>query len=176
MKEKIIELKKVTRFSLIFTPSVFICCMLPYVVLTSENIKENFTIITLLLLIIAILAGTVTHELIHGICYALFNKKGFKTIKFGAYREHMVLYCQCSEPIKAKHYLITLLMPSIILGFIPLIVAFVIQSFALLFFACMMISGGVGDFIVAWYLHGIGKNDLIYDHPDKVGFCYKENL
>lgn len=65
-------------------------------------------------------------------------------------------------------------MPSLILGFIPLALAYMIQSFALLFFACMMISGGIGDYFCIWLLRGFDKNSMVLDHPDKVGFLYEE--
>lgn len=172
MKEKIIDLKKVNLFSALFTPVVFITSMLPYAAWTSENFKENFTIITFLFLIIAMIIGIIVHELIHGVCFAMFTKSGFKSLKFGAMWKHVAFYCHCSEDIKVKYYIVTLLMPSIILGFIPLILAYMIQSFALLFFACMMISGGVGDFYCVWLLRGINKDCLILDHPNKAGFIY----
>lgn len=50
MKEKIIQLRKVNFISMIFTPLLFLACMLPYAVLTNENIKENFSWFTLIFL------------------------------------------------------------------------------------------------------------------------------
>lgn len=175
MKEKNIELNKVNLIGTFFTILVFTANLVPYAAYTSENFKNNLTINTFLILGVASIAGIVIHELIHGICFARFNETGFKSIKFGAYWKHLAFYCHCSEPIKVKHYLITLLMPSIILGFLPLVLAYTIQSFALLFFACTMICGGIGDFYISWLILKLDKDCLIIDHPSKVGFYYTEN-
>lgn len=172
MKEKTLDLKKVNLFSVLFVPIFFIAAMLPYAAWTSENIKEGFSLTVFIAIMLAVIPGIIIHELIHGVCFAIFTKGGFKSLKFGVMWKYVAFYCHCSEPIKAKYYIVTLLMPSIILGFIPLIIAYSIQSFALLFFACMMICGGIGDYYCAWLLRNFNKDCMILDHPDKVGFMY----
>lgn len=173
MKEKTIDLKKVNLISVLFVPVIFITAVLPYAAWTSENIKESFSITVFITIMVAVIPGIVIHELIHGVCFAIFTKSGFKSLKFGVMWKYVAFYCHCNEPIKAKDYIVTLLMPSIILGLIPLLIAYSIQSFALLFFACMMICGGIGDYFCVWLLRNINKDSMILDHPDKAGFMYE---
>jgi len=170
MQEKCLNLRRVNIISAFVTPAIFIACMIPYSVFTAENIKEDFTIWIFLALIIATLIGMVVHELIHAVFFALFTKNGFKSIKFGAYWKQGALYCHCNDPIKVKHYRITILMPAIILGFVPLVLSYIIQSFPLLFFACIMISAGLGDYFCTWLLRGMDKDTEVIDHPEKSGF------
>lgn len=170
MKEKILDLKKVNIISMFLSPAIFIAFMIPYALFTTVSIKENFTLWTLFFIIIGSVLGIIIHELIHALFFALYTNSGFKSIRFGAYWKHLAFYCHCEEPIKVKHYRITLLMPVVILGFIPLILAYIFQNFGLLFFACLMISGGIGDFICVFLLRNMDKDTKVLDHPESPGF------
>jgi hypothetical protein len=86
----------------------------------------------------------------------------------------MALYCHCNEAITVAQYRITLLMPTIILGFIPVVTGYLIPDFFVLLFGCILISGGLGDFICEGMLRHFDKNMLVIDHPSKAGFLYKD--
>lgn len=69
--------------------------------------------------------GVIVHELIHGITWARYTTKGFKSIKFGVQWKTMTPYCHCEEPLKVKHYIIGGIMPALILGFLPFVYSLV---------------------------------------------------
>ena len=45
------------------------------------------------------------HELIHGITWAVFAKKGRKAISFGFIPQYLTPYCTCNEPLKKGEYI-----------------------------------------------------------------------
>jgi hypothetical protein len=66
-------------------------------------------------------------------------------------------------------------MPTVILGFLPVIVGFVINDFTVLFLGNTMIVGGIGDFIIVRMCRNLDKDSLRIDHPDKIGFHYQDS-
>lgn len=87
------------------------------------------------------------HEFIHGITWAFFSPKGWKSISFGFIAEYLTPYCSCNEPMKKHQIIIGALMPTIVLGFVPGIIAIFIGSSLLIFVAILMILGGRSRFV-----------------------------
>ena len=115
--------------------------------------------------------GIILHELIHGITWAIFAKDGFKSIKFGILWKMLTPYCHCKEPLKVKHYIIGAVMPAIILGQIPAIIAIIIGNLWLLFFGIFFTVAAAGDFLIINLISKENKDDLVQDHPSEAG-CY----
>lgn len=115
--------------------------------------------------------GIIVHEFVHGISWAQFASKGLKSMKYGINFKYMTPYCHCKEPLLVKDYIFGILMPAILLGFIPCIVAIFIGSCGLLVLGVMMTFAAGGDFIIAKLLINEPKTDFVLDHPTKVG-CY----
>jgi len=119
----------------------------------------------------AMIFGIVLHELIHGITWAWFTKNGFKSIKFGVLWKMLTPYCHCKEPLKVSQYMIGAITPSIILGFIPSILAIFIGNLGLLIFGMFFTAAAAGDFLMINLIRKENKDDLVQDHPSEVG-CY----
>lgn len=120
----------------------------------------------------AFLLLIVVHELIHGITWACFAKDGWKSISFGFIKEYLTPYCTCNQPMRKYQMILGSMMPTIVLGFIPGIVAVMIGSTELLFIAILMIIGGGGDLLVTFKLLAYkrnGKDVLFIDHPYELG-------
>jgi hypothetical protein len=128
---------------------------------------ESFWIWIVLLVLIL---GIIAHELIHGIIWARYTKNGFKSIKFGIMWKMLTPYCHCKEPLKVRQYVTGSIMPAIILGFIPAILAIIIGNTGLLIFGIIFIVVGSGDFLVIFTLRNEKENTLIEDHPSEIGF------
>ncbi len=143
-----------------------------YSFLSAFKLNNRFQIIPLVVLLLILL---LIHELIHGICFACSNTQKWKSVHFGFYSSTFTPYCNCRECLSKKAYIISLLMPTIILGFIPCIIAsFIGNNFLFLLGFCMIFGGG-GDFLYFYSLLGIdSKNQelLILDHPYKAGFIF----
>lgn len=113
----------------------------------------------------------VVHELIHGITWGLCARSGFKSIEFGVIWEYLTPYCTCSEPLKKSQIVLGALMPTILLGVVPGVVACCIGSTELVYMGGAMILGGGADIMIVGKIlrHKTGKTALFHDHPYKVG-------
>ena len=122
-------------------------------------------------IVAAALAGIIAHELIHGLTWAFFAPKGIKSMKFGIIWKWLTPYCHCKEPLMVKHYILGAIMPGLILGILPSIIALVTGSFAWFFWGMLFTLAAGGDFMIINLLRKQPSDCLIQDHPSKVG-CY----
>ena len=109
------------------------------------------------------------HELIHGVCHAIFAKNGWKSVKFGIKLKYGVAYCiTCTEPLKVRHFRVVEIMPAIILGFIPGILSLFIGYFPLLLLGVVVIAANADNFWRLLRLAKENKDDYTLDIPDEV--------
>ena len=118
-----------------------------------------------------IILGIMLHELIHGVTWSLFTKRGFKSIKFGVLWKYLTPYCHCKEPLKMKHYLLGAIAPAIILGFIPAIWGLIAGSVQMMSFGQIFILAAIGDFMIIKLLAGEPMDIYVQDHSSEPG-CY----
>lgn len=137
IKEKrTIDLNDVSRFSfhvllwaiLIFTVPFFLIWYGKITYSIFSSILEISFILSLLLnlfsFMMLLFIGIVSHELLHGVIWALFAKRGFKSIRFGIIKDPFFApYCHCKEPLLIKHYILGAISPALVLGVFPLIYA-----------------------------------------------------
>ena len=124
---------------------------------------------------VVLIIGIIAHELIHGIVWAIFAKKGFKSIKFGVLWKMITPYCHCKEPLKVKHYIMGAIAPAIILGVIPAIVSLFTGNIWLLFGGMFFTLAACGDFLIINLLRKEKSDDYVKDHPSEVGcFIYRK--
>ena len=122
--------------------------------------------------LVALIALIVVHELIHGLTWSRFVPGGFTDIEFGIMRDSLTPYCTCKTPLRKEAYVTGTLAPLVVLGIIPIAVAFCIGSVALLFVGIFMADGAVGDvmIVVKLLFHKSQTDDvLIFDHPTEAG-------
>ena len=153
---------------------ILIIFALPFVLIWNLKILTiSLSNVHIFLVLPIIFVGAIIHELIHGFTLALFAKNGFKSIKFGVHWKLITPYCHCKEPLKVKHYAIGMAMPLIIMGIIPAITALFIGNGFLLLFGILFTWAAGGDVIGLIMLSKLKINDVVYDHPDKMGFYKK---
>lgn len=180
-KEKLtINLMWANIFGLLILIPIVLIFGLPYYLLYNKEIDFKNIMDGLVLQDIAygglyvfgaIILGIVVHELIHGITWARFAKNGFKSIKFGVLWKMLTPYCHCKEPLNVSQYMIGAIMPAIILGFIPSILAIFIGNLGLLIFGMFFTLAAGGDFLIINLIRKENKDDLVQDHPSEAG-CY----
>ena len=130
------------------------------------------TLIALAVMII----GIVAHELIHGLTWALFARKGFASIRFGVLWKEMTPYCHCSEPLSVRHYMIGTLMPAVVLGVIPSLIALATGNVFVMAFGLFFTVAAAGDFMIIGLLRKEKPDDLVQDHTSKIGyFIFRRN-
>ena len=138
--------------------------------------NEGFTVLSNsirpLIFILIYFLSIIIHELIHGIFWAMFAKEHLKSISFGFIVQYMTPYCTCKEPLGKGGYIIGALMPTVILGIMPSLVAILNGSTILFVLGAIMILGGGGDLTVILKLlcSRINSNEVMYiDHPYQAG-------
>ena len=133
--------------------------------------KSFFGNMSSIILLAVIIVGIIVHEFIHGFTWAQFATEGLKSMKYGVIWKYLTPYCHCKEPLLVKHYITGGIMPAIILGFIPSIIAIIIGGYGLLLFGIFFTFAAGGDFIIVSMLLKQPASNLVQDHPTKVG-CY----
>ncbi len=118
-----------------------------------------------------LIAGIALHELIHGFTWAIFAKRGFKSIKFGVLWKMLTPYCHCKEPLKVKEYIIGAIAPAILLGIFPAVFAIFNGNVGMLVFGMFFTMAACGDFLIIDLIRKEDPNDLVEDHPTEAG-CY----
>lgn len=131
-----------------------------------EGLKSFLSISFLLTLPI----GIIIHEALHGFTWAIFAKKGLRSIRYGFNRKAMAPYCHCSEPLPKLHYMLGAAAPCAIMGIIPGVIALMIASNWLIIAAMFFTWAASGDIISLWMLRKVDPHKLIYDHPLRPGF------
>lgn len=113
------------------------------------------------------------HELLHGVGWVLWTKKGWKSIYLGVMWDSLTPYCHCKEPLKPKQYLIGGLFPFFILGIGVFFAALFTGNGVLFFLSLINILSAGGDTTIACMeLKYLKKNEECYilDHPTDCGF------
>ena len=189
-KEKLtIDLVKANLFGLIVMIPIILVYGIPFYLIHVKN-SASFNITEILesikpiaifgysaLFFIVFIVGVILHELIHGITWAIFAKKGFKSIKFGVIWKMLTPYCHCKEPLSVKHYMLGAIMPAIVLGFIPAIYGLVFGNFVILIFGAFFTLAAAGDFLIINLIRKENWNSLVQDHPSEVGcYIYRTNI
>ena len=164
------ELKDLTTTALkanVIGPLIGAVLSVPFIAayfLLGHNLKsatefEFFWIALSGLLIVSI----VVHELIHGITMGAF----------GIIVQYLTPYCSCKEPLRKHQYILGLLMPCIVLGIIPMILALIFGSFLLLVYGAFMTITAGGDLLImSMILKSSYKGDVYFvDHPTKIGLA-----
>ncbi|WP_380907020.1 DUF3267 domain-containing protein [Sphingobacterium chuzhouense] len=123
-----------------------------------------------IMILLTTIIGIILHELIHGITWAIFAKRGFKSIKFGVILKMLTPYCHCKELLTTKQYIIGALAPSIILGFLPALISLAIGNFPLLIFSIFFTVAAAGDFMIVKLMLREDKDSFVLDHPSEAGY------
>lgn len=126
---------------------------------------------SMLLFALAVVAGIVIHELIHGLAWTLAAHKPFDSVQYGFKWKTLTPYAHCKAPICAKAYRIGAFMPGLMLGILPALAGILLGSGGLLVFGVVFTAAAGGDFLILWMIRGVPSNSLVEDHPTRAG-CY----
>lgn len=183
-KEKLtIDLKWANKFGILLLIPIGLIFGLPFYLIWKPqlDIKQYLDSapqeagLGFLLIFGILIMGILLHELIHGITWAKFAKKGFKSIKFGVLWKMLTPYCHCMETLNVRQYIIGAITPAIIMGIIPTVIAIVIGNLGLLIFGMFFTMAAGGDFLIINLIRKESSSDLVQDHPSEAGcFIYRK--
>ncbi len=123
----------------------------------------------LLWFVLLMVLGIAVHELIHGITWLILTHNSFRHLSFGFLPGGV--YCHIDVPMPKRQYVIGALMPLLLLGIVPTILAFCIGSFLWLLLGIVFIMSAAGDIMIVWAIRKDPSDALVYDHPSEAG-CY----
>lgn len=172
-KKKTINLMKANLVALQYFAFFAVIFRLPYYFIWGLNLSElksENVIFRAFVPLIALVIGITVHELIHGVFFAKYAEKGFKSIKFGILWKTLTPYCHCKEPLKIKEYIIALLAPLLFLGIFPAIIGLFVGSFSLVAFGIFFSGAAAGDLMIYQLIRKENREDYVQDHPSEAGY------
>ncbi|MBN1952660.1 MAG: DUF3267 domain-containing protein [Bacteroidales bacterium] len=173
-KVYILPMRYANRFALILLIPVALFLGLPFYLVYGENILLVFRSGSFLLLFVVVTVGIVIHELLHGLVWSFFTREGFRAIRFGVKWDLLAPYCHCRQGLKVWQYVAGSAAPLIILGFVPVLWAFLTGNALVMFYGCFFIIGAAGDILSIWMLRGFRHNQVILDHPEELGYIVED--
>lgn len=123
----------------------------------------------ILVFAIALVVGTVAHELIHAVSWSWLDGISWDKIHFGFKWKMLTPYVHCPEPVEVGNYRWGVVMPGLVLGVLPYIISLILQSGWLLGFGLFFTLAAGGDLLILWLLRGVKAGTKVQDHPDLVG-------
>jgi hypothetical protein len=121
--------------------------------------------------IVVMIAGILAHEVIHALTWAMFAKKGLRSISFGMEWREFSPYCHCNEVLPLRQYIAGAAMPAIVLGILPSLIAYATGNFWFILFGIFFTAAASGDFMIIRLILKENSDTYVLDHPDEVG-CY----
>jgi len=170
VKEYTISIKRANLVALFLIIPIALFYIVPFYIVWGKNIFVCIKSIRLLWALLSIPLGIIVHELSHGVIWAMFSNKGFRSIRFGIMWEYLTPYCHCSEPLKVWQYIFGGLAPLFIMGFLPGICALITGNAFLMFIAMFFTWAAGGDIQAVWMLRKFKMNQHVIDHPVELGF------
>jgi len=171
-----ISIEKANLYSIVFILPVIFLFGTPYLIRWGwQGIKAGFLNIAehpiiSLVFFVSLILGIVTHELIHGFVWALKAEKGWQSIEFGVKWKMLTPYTHCKVPLTVKDYSLGVIMPGLVIGILPAIIAIINGSLLLWIFGLLFTIAAGGDSIALIVLGELDSDQLIKDHPEQMGF------
>lgn len=169
-----ISIARANKIALLLVIPIVAILAIPYYLIWGVNILDQITFPSIAFLLLFIIGGVAIHELLHGITWAIFSKKGFRSIHFGIKWEYLTPYCHCTDALKVWQYIFGGLMPLLIMGVIPSVWALISGDPMVMFYGIFFSVAAGGDIQSVWLLRKFKSNQLIYDHPEELGFIFEE--
>lgn len=113
--------------------------------------------------------GIVVHEFVHGIAFIGIGKAKLSDVKFGVLWKSMTPYAHCKIPLSIRAYKVSLLLPAIVTGIIPLIIGLSMESLLTVIVAAFLTTAGIGDWMMYRKLQPFPSNATVIDHPSEIG-------
>lgn len=117
----------------------------------------------------ALLAGIVGHELLHAATWMLSGTVPRSAIRFGIQWKTITPYAHCSVPMPARAYRIGAAVPGIVLGILPAAYGLAAGNAAWMLYGTFFAIAAAGDAIILWLLRGTSAAALVEDHPTRAG-------
>lgn len=115
------------------------------------------------------LIGVVSHELIHGYTAIWYGGIRRQDAKFGVQWKTVTPYFHSTVPLSVQKYRWVVVMPLLLLGLLPYVVALLTGNIWLAAFGIFFILAASGDVMILWLMRHLPPDERVQDHPTKVG-------
>jgi len=139
-----------------------------YVVLVGLDNARNQEIFSIWTFV-GLIALIIIHELVHGSTWKFVTGYPWSAFKYGVLWKVLTPYCHAKIPMTIQPYRIGAMMPLVLTGILPWIIAIVLQNTVLAIISAGMISAAVGDIYIWSTLRGLPDDTLVSDHPSQAG-------
>lgn len=119
--------------------------------------------------ILILVAGICMHEFLHGMTWIIAAGLNRQDIKYGFKLYAFAPYAHCSKAISARAYRLGILAPALILGILPFVLGLVTGQAAFIWFGFIFTLAAGGDFLMLWIIRKIPGEQIVRDHPERVG-------
>ena len=173
-KKVVVDIVKANVFGVVLMVVSAILFLVPFFLIWKDRKPISTMLVefgdSIPVLLVLMFVGIVVHELIHGLTWTCFAKNGWKSISFGVMWKMLTPYCHCDEPMSIPGYMCGAMMPCVVLGVIPAVVALFIGSLPLLAWGVFFIAAAGGDIWMTWLLTKENPKSMVLDHPSEAGF------
>lgn len=114
-----------------------------------------------------ILGLTVLHEITHIFGFWWLGKAGRQDWQIGI--RSATPYAHCSAPMTLRAYKAAVVLPGLLLGILPLLLAFIFGWPIVFVYSIIMTTADLGDFFILLNLGGLPSHSLVADHASKPG-------
>ena len=104
----------------------------------------------------------------------MVRRNRLEKYQVGIQWQSLTPYCHSKIPMTAKNYRYVVVMPLIILGFLPYLISLVSGSGWLLTIGIIFILAAAGDVQILWLMRKIASYKIVQDHPTKIGLLINE--
>ena len=129
--------------------------------LPGMDLNWHWLWMTLLLLVL--------HEGTHAVAWKYASRLPWRAFTFGIQWKTVTPYCHSTTPMKVRAYRIGALMPLIVTGLLPWLLALYLGNDDLGVAASILISGAAGDLYILWSIRDLSPSVLVQDHDARAG-------
>ena len=155
-----------------FLPLAYILFFVPYRWLWGRGLLDrqlSLTISDVVISLLALFAGIVLHEWLHGVGYTRVGGLPKTAVHYGFSWKMLAPYAHAKAPMRAAAYRVAVMMPGVLLGILPGVIGVVSGIWWLVLWATMMLIAAGGDTAVLLAIRHVPANAWVLDHPKKVG-------
>jgi dienelactone hydrolase len=137
--------------------------------LITPRLPEGRPVLALLGVFVLLLSGLLLHEAVHWLAYRLLGRVPAGSLRLSMNRAAIAPQVRCESPLRARTYRIILLLPALLLGVAPGVIAIAVGSWLLVIWALWMLVAASGDLVTLWAMRGVASAATVRAHPTRAG-------
>lgn len=165
------SIARANAFAVLWLPVAGALVLLPFVLVWGQPaLGAGIVPLLPLGILLPLLAGSIViHELLHAAGFLVLGRLPRKMVRVGIHRRTLTPYAACQAPVPAAVYRGAALLPAVVLGVVPGIVAVIFGLGGVAGWAAVMLALAGGDVAAVWAIRRVPARTMVLDHPSRVG-------